>query len=79
MDIFQVKKPENYPFKVHIDSMHNDKRFDCEICGKSFRFYSARHRHTQNVHRGNLSTCPHCGCRLQQYKQLQRHIEEFHR
>lgn len=64
---------------AHMDAIHNQCRFQCEICEKSYSFKSALYKHRQLAHfTGKTQSCPQCPYMAATKREIQLHLKNQH-
>lgn len=63
----------------HIDATHNEIRFPCDLCDKSYSFKSALYKHRQVFHiEGRTKKCPHCEFKAGSKHEIKLHFNNHH-
>ena len=61
--------------KTHILSIHEGKKFHCNICSVKFTSKQSLTAHISSVHEGKFLECDRCGAKFAVKRSLKRHIE----
>jgi hypothetical protein len=57
----------------------DDGRFQCRVCGKSYKHYPSLWRHLKRECGNNFKfACDFCGIKFMQEKALSKHVENKH-
>lgn len=64
--------------KLHVESVHEGKRYPCEKCGKTYNFPGDLRRHNKSAHENHRYSCPICGFEATQTQTLKKHIAKHH-
>ena len=66
--------------KNHIESVHDGKTWDCEVCGKSYKAKSALLSHEKKVHQSKKTyfQCDICRRKFQTEQTLSIHTKQKH-
>ena len=64
---------------VHIQSVHEDKRYLCEVCNKEYTDKRALRRHKKSAHEGITYKCKTCDAQFNQKSNLYSHIKSRHK
>ena len=63
----------------HTKTLHSDKTFPCDQCGRVFNWKGTLKRHVTNVHLDlRAFSCEHCGCCFKQKGNLNAHVKSMH-
>ena len=66
--------------ETHIISPHENIKFDCNICNKTFTTKGALRYHQETIHEGKRPSlnCPLCDKIFNEKSRLKRHIDNVH-
>lgn len=65
--------------KLHINAMHKEIRYECDLCEKSFSFKSALYKHRLNMHtRGRTHQCAQCAFKAHSKHGIRLHMNRHH-
>ena len=67
---FKIQSSLNHHMKFH-----EEKSFECEICGKKFHTFAMQSRHMKHIHTEKNYACEECGKRFVDEEELHEHVK----
>ena len=68
----------DFNLKIHIQSIHEKKRHQCEFCEKSYLNKNNLDEHIKSVHYGHMYDCEFCDNTYKTKRSLANHIKTLH-
>ena len=65
--------------KRHIESIHEEKRYQCDQCDYKATCQTNLHTHQESIHNGKRYLCENCGYKATHPSSLLRHIKLYHK